>query len=215
MENIKELIFEEFSEAGYSEIEKTERLPIWANESKSDFWMVFDDLNLDEDEQKDLYDEYRHITEAYQAAEKNISVLILKKVHQIEEVERQWAVETENDKLFFKKYVLLYTEEAYTKLRNQVLVDKEKHLSDYLSDGNVFKKLMSDEADGAYTLLYGIAHKLPFLLVQMEKSQLKLSYPNLEDSPVLMDTDAWINEFPDDEDEIEKQLSGILKSIKL
>ena len=71
MENIKELIFEEFSEAGYSEIEKTERLPIWANESKSDFWMVFDDLNLDEDEQKDLYDEYRHITEAYQAAEKN------------------------------------------------------------------------------------------------------------------------------------------------
>lgn len=213
MENINELILKEFSYAGYSDIGVIEHSPILGNEAKSDFWMVFDDFDINEDIQLALYDKYRHETADYPAADKNVSVLILKKVEHIGEEERQWAVEKENDKYFFKKYVLLYTDETFAKLQNDILVDTEKSLSYYLSDRNVFEQLKNDTPDGAYTLLYGIAHKLPFLLVQMEKSHLELAYPEFWSTSSVLEANDWVNDFPDDEDGMDTYLKEILNSI--
>lgn len=213
MENINKLILTEFSQAGYSVIGEIEHSPILANEAKSDFWMIFGDFDKNEDAQLALYDKYRHATDSYPAADKNISVLVLKKEERVEEEKRQWAVEIENDKFFFKKYVLLYTDEAFAKLQDEILVDAEKKLSDYLCDRNVFEQLKEDTPDGAYTLLYGIAHKLPFLLVQMEKSHLELAYPEYWSSSLVLETNDWVNDFPDAEDAMDTYLDEILNSI--
>lgn len=213
MENINELILTEFSQAGYSVIGEIEHSPILANEAKSDFWMIFGDFDKNEDAQLALYDKYRYATDSYPAADKNISVLVLKKEERIVDEKRQWAVEIENDKFFFKKYVLLYTDESFAKLQDEILVDAEKNLSDYLCDRNVFEQLKEDTPDGAYTLLYGIAHKLPFLLVQMEKSHLKLAYPEYWSSSSVLETNDWVNDFPDVEEAMDTYLDEILNSI--
>lgn len=213
MENINELILTEFSQAGYSVIGEIEHSPILANEAKSDFWMIFGDFDKNEDAQLALCEKYRHVADSYPAADKNVSVLILKKVEHVGDEERQWAVEIENDKFFFKKYVLLYTGEAFAKMQDEILVDTEKNLSDYLCDRNVFEQLKKETPGGAYTLLYGIAHKLSFLLVKMEKSQLKLAYPEFWSSASVSETNDWVNDFPDDEEGVTTYLAEILKTI--
>lgn len=213
MENIDKLILTEFSHAGYSLIDRVEHSPIFANQNKSDFWMIFDEFDLDADKQKNLFDKYVKATKSFKAAEKNISVLVLKKIHQFDGDSHQRAVELENDKLFFKKYVLLYTEGAWAKLQGEILIEDEKQLSDYLCDRKVFEKLKDDKPDGAYTLLYGIAHKLPFLLVKMEKSQLKLAYPKYWSSPAVGETNDWVAKIPDDDEGMEKFIERIFKSL--
>ena len=138
---------------------------------------------------------------------------MLKKVEYINDANKNWAVEVETDKFFFKKYVLLYTDSAWNMLKDNILVYKEKSLSAYLVETENFEKLKADTPDGAYSLLYGIAHKLPFLLVEMQKSKLKLSYPAFWSSPDVLKTNDWVNGISDEHDDLEKYLDAIINSI--
>ena len=165
METIYELIYSEFSKVEYSVIGRIANAPIFVNNDNSDFWLIMDDYDIDVEFQKSLADNYEGIMDGYIAAAKNTSVLVLKKVEYINDANKNWAVEVENDKFYFKKYVLLYTDTAWNMLKDNILVYKEKSLSSYLVETENFEKLKGDTPGGAYSLLYGIAHKLPFLLV--------------------------------------------------
>lgn len=213
METIEELIYSEFIKAGYSVIGKLADSPIFENNDKSDFWLLLSDYDIDTECQQNLADTYGKITDGYIAADKNTSVLVLKKVEQIDDDHKNWAVGIENDKFYFKKYVLLYTEAAFDKLKNEVLVSKDESLSDYLADSKVFEHLKTDTQDGVYTLLYGIAHKLPFLLVEMQKSNLQLAYPTSWSSPTVLETNDWVNRIPNENQAIEEYLDEILNSV--
>lgn len=213
METIDELICSEFSKVEYSVIGSIANAPIFANNDNSDFWLIMDDYDIDVEFQKSLADNYEGTMDGYIAAAKNTSVLVLKKVEYINDANKNWAVEVENDKFFFKKYVLLYTDTAWNMLKDNVLVYKEKSLSSYLVETENFEKLKGDTSDGAYSLLYGIAHKLPFLLVEMQKSKLKLSYPAFWSSSDVLKTNDWVNGISDEDDDIEKYLNEIINSI--
>ena len=171
-----------------------------------------DDYDIDVEFQKRLADNYEGIMDGYIAATKNTSVLVLKKVEYINDANKSWAVEVENDKFFFKKYVLLYTDAAWNMLKDNILIYKEKGLSAYLVETENFEKLKEDTSDGAYSLLYGIAHKLPFLLVEMQKSKLELSYPAFRSSSAVCETNDWLNSISDEDEEIEKYLDEIINS---
>ena len=213
METIDELICSEFSKVEYSVIGGIANAPIFANNDNSDFWLIMDDYDIDVEFQKSLADNYEGTMDGYIAAAKNTSVLVLKKVEYINDANKNWAVEVENDKFFFKKYVLLYTESAWNMLKDNILVYMEKSLSAYLVETKNFEKLKADTPDGAYSLLYGIAHKLPFLLVEMQKSKLKLSYPAFWSSSDVLKTNDWVNGISDENDDIEKYLDEIINSI--
>ena len=213
METIDDLICSEFSKVEYSVIGRIANAPIFVNKDNSDFWLIMDDYDIDVEFQKSLADNYEEIMDGYIAAAKNTSVLVLKKVEYINEANKCWAVEVENDKFFFKKYVLLYTESAWNMLKDNILVYMEKSLSAYLVETKNFEKLKADTPDGAYSLLYGIAHKLPFLLVEMQKSKLKLSYPAFWSSSDVLKTNDWVNGISDENDDIEKYLDEIINSI--
>lgn len=213
METIEELICSEFIKAGYSGIGEFDYPPVFSNVDNSDFWLIVSDYDIDVEYQKKLADTYGNITDAYIAAAKNTSVLVLKKVEQIDDVYKNWAVGIENDKFYFKKYVLLYTDAAFAKLKNEVLADKDKCLSDYLVDTKVFENLKADSSDGAFSLLYGIAHKLPFLLVKMQKSNLELAYPTSWSSPTVLETNDWVNGIPDEDSKMEEYLDELINSV--
>lgn len=212
METIDELICSEFSNVEYSVIRRIANDPIFANNDKSDFWLIMDDYDIDVEFQKRLADNYEGIMDGYIAAAKNTSVLVLKKVEYINDANKSWAVEVENDKFFFKKYVLLYTDAAWNMLKDNILIYKEKGLSAYLVETENFEKLKEDTSDGAYSLLYGIAHKLPFLLVEMQKSKLELSYPAFWSSSAVCETNDWVNSISGEDEEIEKYLDEIINS---
>lgn len=214
METIDDLIYSEFAEVGYSVIGEIAHLPVYSNEDNSDFWLIMDDYDIDVEYQKNLAETYGNITDGFIAAAKNTSVLVLKKVESMDEVNKNWAVAMENDKFFFKKYVLLYTDAALNKLNNEILVTEGKSLSNYLVDPKVFENLKKDSLDGAYALLYGIAHKLPFLLVEMEKSKLELAYPTFWSTSDVLQTNDWVNAMPEGEDEIGECVDEILNSLE-
>ena len=88
-----------------------------------------------------------------------------------------------------------------------------KKLSDYLIDSSVFENLKNDSSDGPYTLLYGIAHKLPFLLLEMEKSKLELSYPTNWATDENKETNEWVDGIPDKNNEIDDYIDKLLNSI--
>lgn len=213
METIDELIYSEFSKVEYSVIGRIANAPIFVNNDNSDFWLIMDDYDIDVEFQKSLADNYEGIMDGYIAAAKNTSVLVLKKVEYINDANKNWAVEVENDKFYFKKYVLLYTDTAWNMLKDNILVYKEKSLSAYLVETKNFEKLKADTPDGAYSLLYGIAHKLPFLLVEMQKSKLKLSYPAFWSSSDVLKINDWVNGISDEDEDIEKYLDEIINSI--
>ena len=80
-------------------------------------------------------------------------------------------------------------------------------------DSSVFGNLKNEISDGPYTLLYGIAHKLPFLLLEMEKSKIELSYPTNWAAYENKETNEWVDGIPDDDNEIGNYLDGLLNSI--
>lgn len=213
METIDELIISEFTKAGYSAIGKIDNAPIYANDNKTDFLLIVDDYDIDVEYQKDMADAYGKATAEYMAADKNTSILVLKNVDNMNEANQKWAVEMENDKFYFKKYVLLYTDAAWAMLKNNILQEEERSLSSYLVDATNFEKLKADASDGAYSLLYGIAHKLPFLLVEMQKSKLELAYPTSWSSPTVLETNDWVNRIPNENQAIEEYLDEILNSV--
>lgn len=214
MENIIDLVLNEFGQAGYHQLNEHLRFPILTNKNNSDFWILLDDFDISVDKQQDLFEAYRQVIKEYPVAEKNTSVLILRCVPQMDDDTKTWAVEMENDKYYFKKYVLLYTENAWQVLSNQILLDKKRTLSSYLVDSSVFDQLKKDRIDGAYTLLYGIAHKLPFLLVEMGKSKLELAYPNAWKNSRLFDVDKWLSSLPDGKERQEQVIDKLLNSLE-
>ena len=213
MENMIDLILNEFGIANYHLLKNKQGKFLLTNEANSDFWIILSDYDVAVDKQQELFELYRQEMKEYSTAEKNTSILILKCISHFDEEIKAWAVETENDKYYFKKYVLLYTQKAWDSLNNEILVAPKKKLSDYLIDSSVFENLKNDSSDGPYTLLYGIAHKLPFLLLEMEKSKLELSYPTNWATDENKETNEWVDGIPDKDNEIDDYIDKLLNSI--
>ena len=167
METIDDLIRKIFQRCGYSLVPVKRYTFAVMDKSSHDYWLIIHDFQLEN--QAELFE---NIKDAFEDESfiKNISVLCIRCVEEIDlqHVDNE-ILEIENDPYFFKKYVLAYTHESEGEL--VPLIDKEfnsgKTISEVVMDKEVFKKLKEETYFGAYHLLYSIAHKLPFMTMDV------------------------------------------------
>lgn len=190
MESLTDLISREFERAGYRSIGSF----LWKHESFEDYWIVinnegnFDLNNL----QNHLYSDLSEMRKQSPEIEKNTSLLILNLVN-AEEKSRERVIAAENDVYVFKKYVIQYTQEEWESVKGELSND-DMIFSDLLMDVNVFSELKKDP-DGAFGLLYAVAHKLPFVTLNVTKKDYDVS--EVLDVPErMMEMLEWLDNVP-------------------
>ena len=134
---------------------------IWKYETGVDYWLILEGL-LNDDSQFALFDSLKSFFDEYPDAEKNMSVLCVVKGSETDE---ETIIKIENDVNFFKKYVLKYTDDEFAEIRNLVL---EKTISELVMDESIFRSFK----DGHNSLLYNIAHKLPFIIMNVQSKDI-------------------------------------------
>lgn len=138
-----------------------------SNHHYKDYWVITD--NFDRENPKEIFDYC--INQFGTQSSKNISVLILNDVTQSKLNDKD-KIEIENDPFYFKKYVLDYSNEELDsllgKLRDYDTNNMTSRLLTLLMDPLSFDQLKTSAQPGSYRLAYSIAHKLPFLMLNVE-----------------------------------------------
>lgn len=160
MEGLIEILTREFSKAGYMPKETKDGI-IWKYETGVDYWLILEGL-LNDDSQFALFDSLKSFFDEYPDAEKNMSILCVVKDSEADE---ETIIKIENDVNYFKKYVLKYTDDEFDEIRNLV---SEKTISELVMEESIFKSLK----DGHNSLLYNIAHKLPFIIMNVQSKDI-------------------------------------------
>ena len=103
--------------------------------------------------------------------DKNTSLLIINNTT-ASDIIRQNIFKIEEDPFQFKKYVLTYTDESLTILKSKIEEDKSEILLNLLVDENIFKEYKESHQNYSWhNLLYNIAHKHPFLKINVAINQ--------------------------------------------
>lgn len=103
--------------------------------------------------------------------DKNTSLLIISK-RENSEIERQNIFKIEEDPFQFKKYVLTYTDDSLVNLKLKIVEDNSERLLSLLVDESIFNEYKESHQDYSWhNLLYNIAHKLPFLKINVAINQ--------------------------------------------
>lgn len=97
-------------------------------------------------------------------------------------------IEIENDPYYFKKYVLAYTQDSSQQLFNLLSKDYSGiSLSDIMMMPKSFSKLQEENVFGPYHLLYSLAHKVPFLAMDIKpKNYDEVAKLNIEEEDKLL-----------------------------
>lgn len=167
METIIDLIINEFLKAGYGIIADNEDIFL-KHKEYGDFWIIHYCYDFDLKEQYDIYNRSRETLPEYKEADKNTSLLIVINTEKADEALKKRIVDIENDPFLFKKYVLIYNDNDWKELL-QVIADKD--VSKLIMEREVFHKLREEDAKdgiGCYHLLYSFAHKLPFMMSDVQ-----------------------------------------------
>ena len=194
METFKDIIFNEFITWGYSQVATIDKMSLFKSNTAIDYWLV-SPQKFDLNNQKALFDEVCKLSDNLLFIEKNISFLIL-----ADFCSEIWngvdIVKMENDKAYFKKYILSYTENASNDIIKIMQSKSIQSIADLLMDNATFEKAEKaiDEISSD-TLLYTIAHKLPFIPIKVmpkERVQTNLIFSK----PKLLEELDWVNNAP-------------------
>lgn len=103
--------------------------------------------------------------------DKNTSLLIIYKRVDFD-IAKQHVFKIEEDPFQFKKYVLTYTDDSLGNLKAKIENDNSEMLLNLLVDENIFNEYKDTHQNHSWhNLLYNIAHKLPFLKINVESNQ--------------------------------------------
>ena len=109
------------------------------------------------------------------------------------------SIKVENNKSYFKKFVLQYSEKSVSELNNILTEKKVDSIADLLLSEQYFTHLKYDSQTlNGVTLVYSIAHKLPFIPIKSvtkERSKIDFRFS----SPELVDLFEWVNQSPSEE----------------
>lgn len=196
MRTMLEIICSEFERWGYSQKREFAGNILFASNVGYDYWIVCSNIDV-LSIQKSLYDQLVKCKYDFEYIEKNISLLLL-----IDSNGNYKSIDTikiENNKSYFKKYVLRYSEESVSELDTILKENNVDSIADLLLTEQYFTKLKYDsETLNGVTLLYSIAHKLPFIPIKSatkEKSKINLKFGTQE----LDDLFEWVNQSPSEE----------------
>ena len=165
MKILIDVILTEFNRAGYQK-EEVEDVLFLKHKENHDFWICTKSFDLEH--QHELFEKAINFWKQHKESEKNISVLILREVDHLSNDEIDWSIEIENDPLFFKKYVILFQKSQSETLDK--IIKSGQPLVSLLMQDSVFKHLKEEKGnDGPYSLLYSIAHKLPFITMDVQQ----------------------------------------------
>lgn len=171
METITDFLFTCFKTYGYEIHWRCQDLNfiVLKHSVYNDFWILTSEFDINE-RQKQLSAVYNdNVCSEYPSALKNTSLLYVKKQNTVDlDKEDKCIIEVENNPYHFKKYVLAYTDAAFNNFiklfkirRNEFSISKE------LMKKDNFEKLKEENTFGPYHLLYSIAHKLPFAVIDV------------------------------------------------
>lgn len=176
------------------------------NKEHDDYWLIAEGT-WQYDHQAELYKWFKgDIASRFPLAEKNTSLMLLIDTEQ--QKGNYDEVEIENDPLYFKKYVLPYTEDGLHALKEEIAKSQDKTFDGLIMNNETFEAVRNGK--GYATLLYTIVHKLPFLPInvvshQAEQQVFEFSTPaiadlfdTLKDLPEELsdnDVDGFINNY--------------------
>jgi hypothetical protein len=138
------------------------------------YWLVVEVEILDSSliliKQDSWFDECKDVIKD-KDFDKNTSLLIISK-RENSEIERQNIFKIEEDPFQFKKYVLTYTDDSLVSLKSKIEEDNSESLLNLLVDESIFNEYKESHQDYSWhNLLYNIAHKLPFLKINVAINQ--------------------------------------------
>ncbi|PJJ41380.1 ABC-three component system middle component 1 [Hallerella succinigenes] len=209
METIKSYIEKIFKRYGYKTLIAKDEYLILSGLNNNDFWIVTHSFDVNN---QDLFFKIceKEIEEKrYEAFEKNVSLLYLNEVDSITTEIRNESVKIENNPFYFKKYVLLYEKSAWDDLATKISDD----INTCLLNPLYFDELKTDNCS-PFSLLYEIAHKLPFFKIQVESSENIEVEKNFSTSnEQINDTYKWLTSLKNDKDTIEHCIEKELEAI--
>lgn len=171
METITDFLFTCFKTYGYEIHWQCQDLNfiVLKHSVYNDFWILTSEFDINE-RQKQLSAVYNdNVCSEYPSALKNTSLLYVKKQNTVDlDKEDKCIIEVENNPYHFKKYVLAYTDAAFNNFIKLFEIRKnEFSISKELMKKDNFEKLKEENSFGPYHLLYSIAHKLPFAVIDV------------------------------------------------
>lgn len=170
MENLTDLINQEFEKAGY----RSDDGILWKHQNYMDFWFVVTkegDYELSP-LQEAVYSNLEGVRNQEPEMEKNTSLLILNLVDEAGK-NKQRIIEDENDVYVFKKYVIQYTWKEWEDIR-EIIEGEGVPFEELLMRADLFESMKADH-NGSLSLLYTIAHKLPFVTMRVTKKEYEIS----------------------------------------
>lgn len=171
METITDFLFTCFKTYGYEIHWRCQDLNfiVLKHSVYNDFWILTSEFDINE-RQKQLSAVYNdNVCSEYPSALKNTSLLYVKKQNTVDlDKEDKCIIEVENNPYHFKKYVLAFTDAAFDNFIKLFEIRKnEFSISKELMKKDNFEKLKEENSFGPYHLLYSIAHKLPFAVIDV------------------------------------------------
>lgn len=174
---MNEIINKILIESDYIIVENT-TLQYYTREEKSYFFTVnipeTDFKNLKSKELIKENEQYKRVLDAFSSIvndgeqitiEKNSSLIVIVKCNNIESIEelKQQILLFEEDEYFFKKYVILYTEESITQLTNSPLIPILREKVGNIAFFNNFASNGYKTDIAEYVVIMELFIKLPFL----------------------------------------------------
>lgn len=166
METMINYIHSIFKQFNYQNIGEEQDLIFMKHNLFHDYWILHTTTQFDLNSQLTIADKAQKAFEGIKEAEKNTTLLILWEVDKKDNSVLNRIIEIENDQFYFKKYVLLYSKNDWDDCKAMNIDDIQK----ILMDKKTFEKLKNEICGndiGKYHLLYAIAHKLPFLMIDV------------------------------------------------
>ena len=208
METINDIILNEFSVCNYAKVADIDGRPFMSATDGIDYWLIssnFDDVT----NQTQLFSKVKEQTSECKFVEKNLSLLLLVNIDGYNNIDTE-VVQIENDKFYFKKYVLKYNQESVNGLIEIMTQKNVETIGPLLLDDSNFEQLRSStDTLSAISLLYSIAHKLTFIPIPSSSKPREDTKLNL-DSSELQDLLDWVKQSPSKDTDIDTYLKNLL-----
>lgn len=189
---MNKFIIELFKQFNYEEVGGADDISFIKHKDYADFWIIANAVDAFKLEDQETIAEKAKTTifEQHKEAEKNTSLLVLLEVNQISEDILNTIIEIENDPFYFKKYVLAYTPKSSKETIGKF---SPENFSPMLMQPQNFKALKDEvEVSDPYHLLYSIAHKLPFLMTDVQVQDTSLLSNQYIPSEEMLDAFNWM-----------------------
>lgn len=203
-------IQKQFEENGYSVLGIVhEDVLFLKNNEHEDYWLVA--VGVESYQNQDiLFEEMQSsFYKECPLAVKNTSLLILYDTD-IDLLESNTLIEIENDPLYFKKYVLCYTNESYEDLAAML---QDSSVADLAMEDDMFDRMLKETELGAVSLLYGIMHKLPFISIKEQNADRENQGILFSASSNADELNDFLDSLPDDEDGIIDVVGNLIKVV--